>query len=120
MATHQRSIIKETLDRLESRMAIGESRRDAKRAIRAEQGPTWSVSTGKLHSFKTRAVYQEHVLKFITWARSSYGIKRLMDLDARAEELASEFLQAHIVESKSAYTLQVERATLRFFFAHRC
>ena len=116
MATHQKSIMKEALDRFESRMAIGESRREAKRVIRAEQGPTWSVSTGKLHSFKTRGIYQEHTLKFITWARAKYGVKRLVDLDARAEELASEFLQARLAESKSAYTLKVERAALRFFF----
>ncbi len=68
-----------------------------------------------MHSFKTRGVYQEHTLKFITWARESYGIKRLVDLDARAEELSSEFLQARLAESKSAYTLKVERAALRFF-----
>lgn len=119
MASHHKSIIKQALDRLESMMAIGESRYDAKRAIRREQGPMWSVSTGKLHSFKTRSVYQEHLLTFITQARDTYGIKRLEDLDARAEELTCLFLQAHLQEGKSAYTLQVERAALRFFFRNR-
>ena len=114
MATHQKSIIKETIDRFESRMAIGESRREAKRVIRAEQGPTWSVSTGKLHSFKTRSVYQEHTLKFVTWAREELWHQAAGGPGCACRGVASEFLKGRLAESKSAYTLKVERAALRF------
>lgn len=117
--THHKSIIKASLERLDGKMAIGQSRREEKQAIRARQGRVWSVSTGKIHSFKTRSVYQEHTLKFVAWARDTYQVKRLEDLDQRADELAPAWLTQHISEGKSPYTLQVERAALRLFFDDR-
>lgn len=118
-ATHRKSIVKEALDRLDGLMAINHSRREAKQAIRAEQGATWSVSTGRIHSFKTRSSYQEHVVRFITWARETHHIISLEQLDPRAGELATVYLQHRLDEGKSPYTLQAERAALRLFFADR-
>jgi integrase len=100
-------------------MAIGESRREAKQAIREERGPAWSVSTGRIHSFKTRSVYQEHSLKFVTWARDTHGVKHLEDLDVRSGDLAAEWLRKHVDEGKSPSTLKTERAALRMFFDTR-
>jgi integrase len=119
MAPHRKSIIKASLERLDSKMAIGESRREAKEALRTQQGKLWAVSTGMIHSFKTRSVYQEHTLKFVSWARRTYQIKQLEELDARANELASTWLREHIADGKSPYTLQVERSALRLFFDNR-
>src|SRR5947209_17603774 len=118
-ATHRKSIVREALDRLDAKMAIGHSRRDAKLAIREEQGPTWSISTGKIHSFKTRSVYQEHTVRFVKWARTTHHMVSLAQLDPRANELTCEYLQQHLDEGKSPYTLQVERAALRLFFGDR-
>jgi len=118
-AAHRKSIVKEALDRLDEKMAIRQSRREAKQARREEQGTTWSVSTGGIHSFKTRSSYQEHIVRFIKWAREIHHVISLEQLDPRAGELATVYLQQRLSEHKSAYTLQSERAALRLFFADR-
>jgi integrase len=119
LGTHRKSIVQETLDRLDDKMAIGQSRRDAKRAIREERGLTWSVSTGLIHSFKTRSVYQEHTIRFVKWARTTHHILSLAQLDPRANDLATEYLQLQLTDGKSPYTLQAKRAALRLFFNSR-
>jgi len=116
---HRKSIIKEALDRLESKMAIGESRQEAKKAVRATGQPAWAFSTGKIHSYKTRTDYQEHTLRFVNWARETYHITSLEELDAQADELAILYLQKEIAAQKSPYTLQLERSALRLFFDNR-
>jgi len=58
------------------------------------------------------------VLAFINWARTTHGITRLTWLDKRADELATEYLTAHVVADRSAYTVQTERAALRLFFGN--
>jgi integrase len=117
--SHQRSIIKAAIDRLESRMAIGESRREAKQARRASGEHVWAFSTEKIHSFKTRSVYQEHVLRFINWCRDIHQVKRLEYLDEQADALVCQYLNEQIQTHKSPYTLQVERSALRLFFNNR-
>jgi integrase len=108
------------LDRLEDKMAIHQSRGKAKDAARESGERLWAFSTGRIHSFKTRSTYQEHILKFVTWARATHHVKSLeRDLDPRADELATEWLQQRLAESKSPYTLQVQRAALRLFFDNR-
>jgi integrase len=100
-------------------MAIGQSRFQAKQAQRAASPEAgWTVSTGKIHSHTTRKVYQQHVLAFINWARTTHGITRLAWLEERADELVTEYLAAHVAAGKSAYTLQTERAALRLFFGN--
>ena len=113
----RKSIIREAIERLDSLMAIGQSRFQAKQAQRVTSPDVgWTVSTGKIHSHTTRKVYQQHVLAFINWARTTRGITRLAWLDERADELATHYLAAHVASRKSAYTLQTERAALRLFF----
>ena len=118
-AAHRKSIVRETIERLDGKMAIRESRRDAKIAIREEQGATWSISTGKIHSFKTRSTYQEQSIRFVKWTRQVHHVTSLAQLDPRADELATAYLQQQLAEGKSPYTLQVERAALRLFFDNR-
>jgi integrase len=100
-------------------MAIGESRRQAKQDLRASGESVWTFSTGRIHSFKTRSVYQEHVVRFVRWARSTHQVKNLAQLDPQADILATAYLQQQLTEHKSPYTLQVERAALRLFFDNR-
>ena len=57
----RKSIIREAIERLDSLMAIGQSRFQAKQAQRATSPDVgWTVSTGKIHSPTTRKVYQQH------------------------------------------------------------
>ena len=100
-------------------MAIKHSRGEAKEIAEAAGESTWAFSTGMIHSFKTRTVYQAHVVRFVRWARSIHQIKNLAQLDPHAEALATEWLQAQLAEGKSPYTLQAERAALRLFFSNR-
>jgi len=100
-------------------MAIGESRGAAKEAAHAAGGKTWAFSTGKIHSYKTRQVYQEHAIRFSKWARATYGVKQFAELQARADELANEYLRKQLDEQKSAFTLQTIRAALRMLFGNR-
>ncbi len=100
-------------------MAIGQSRGKAKEAAIEAGEYAWAFSTGRIHSFKTRTVYQEHVVRFVRWARSTHQVKNLAQLDPQANDLATEYLQQQLADGKSAYTLQVERAALRLFFANR-
>jgi integrase len=117
--SHRKSVIKEIVERLESLMAIGESRGKAKDEARAAGEETWAFSTGKIHSFKTRQVYQEHSIRFGKWARATHGVKQFAALEARADELASDYLRKSLDEQKSACTLQTIRAALRMLFGNR-
>src|SRR2546421_8532974 len=113
----RKSIIREAIERLDTLMAIGQSRFQAKQAQRAASPDGgWTVSTGKIHSHTTRKVYQQRVLAFINWARTTHGITRLAWLEERADELVTQHLTEHVVADRSAYTLQTERAALRLFF----
>ncbi len=119
LGQHHKSIVKEAIDRLEEKMAIGQSRRQAKQALRASGARVWTHSTELIHSFKTRFVYQGHIVRFVKWARSTNRIQSLTQLDPCSNELSSTYLQQHLAEGKSPYTLQAERAALRLFFGNR-
>lgn len=124
MSAHRKSIIRETLERLDRLMAVGESRFAAKQAARREaearQEPfVWTYSSGKMHSHRTRQTYQQQVLLFVNWARAHAHLPALADLDARADELASQYLAEQITAGKSPYTLRTIRSALRLFFGNR-
>jgi len=116
---HRKSLVKEIVERLDSLMALGESRGAAKDEARAAGEKVWAFSTGKIHSFKTRQVYQEHSIRFGKWARATHGVKQFAELEARADELASAYLRKSLEEQKSAFTLQTIRAALRMLFGNR-
>ena len=114
------SIIRAAIERLDSLMAIGVSRHEAKRAIRqTNTSAQWSVATGRIHSHQSRQTYQQHVLAFVGWARAQHGLTRLEELDAVADNLASVWLQERLEQGKSPYTLSTERSALRLFFSDR-
>jgi integrase len=111
--------MKESIERFDSLMAIGQSRHALKQEMRANGEKQWNFSTGRIHSHKTRTTYQEHTLRFVAWAREHHGITHLAELDARAGELATEWLRGELTAGKSPYTLQAERSGLRMFFSDR-
>lgn len=116
---HRKSIVREVIERFDTKMATHESRRNAKIALREQNGRAWSISTGRIHSYKTRSVYQEQTIRFAKWARAEHQILSLEQLDPRADELATTYLQQQLAEQKSPYTLQTERSALRLFFDNR-
>ncbi len=120
---HHHSIIYQLVKRLDGQMAIGTSRYEARQRARAEAQARgehgWSVSDYLIRSYKTRETYQEAILTFVCWARDTYGIKDLRDLDPRAEELVSLYLELRLQEGKSPSTLKTDRSALRLFFRDR-
>jgi len=117
---HRKGIIYAAIERFDSLMAIGESRHTAKQALRTTTGTHgWTLSSGKIHSHVTRKVYQQQTLAFINWARAQHAITRLEQLDARADDLASQYLAEQLAARKSAYSVQTQRSALRMFFGKR-
>ncbi|MBA2677560.1 MAG: site-specific integrase [Ktedonobacteraceae bacterium] len=100
-------------------MHMGESRFLAKKERREAGEKLWAFSDGKFHSHGTRNAYQQHIMAFIQWARAHHNVRRLEVLDQRADELATEYLSDRITQGKSPFTIQSERAALRFFFDNR-
>ncbi len=73
----RKGLVYAVVERFDGLMAIGQSRRAAKIEVRQRDGTAWTVSTGKIHSYTTRDVYQRHVVSFAKWAREHHGTKQL-------------------------------------------
>jgi integrase len=105
------------LQRLDSLMAIGESRHQAKQALReASEEKRWNVSTGKIHSHTTRRVYQQQIMAFLDWVKQTHHVNDHVVVDAHADEWASQYLQELIDKGRSPSTLQTIRSALRMVF----
>jgi len=115
----QKGIIFAALERLRTLTVYHASRFEAKEAARADGTYRWAFTTGKIHATTTRTVYQQHILAFINWVRDTHDVHHLAQLDARADEWATEYLAQHIAMKRSPYTIQAERAALRMFFSQR-
>ena len=113
----KKSVIREAIEQINAKQAIGVSRFEAKQARRETGESVWAFSTGRYHSHGTRRAYQQHTLHFLNWCRDQYHLRDLDEIKARANELVSQYLYERIVEGKSAYTLATERSALRFFFS---
>lgn len=117
MGTHK-GITYAAFERLQALMAIGESRHEAKAALRQQTGkhPPLAVSTGAMHSYRTREKYQGIVKRFTTWCKEEQGIFRLEVADARADELVTLYLTERLERGLAPDTLQGDRCGLRLFF----
>jgi integrase len=117
MGTHP-GITYAAFQRLESLMALNESRHEAKKAMREASGedPLVAPSTGKIHSYRSREKYQGVVRRFIVWCKQERGIYRLEIADAQADELVTAWLTERLTEGLKPDTLQGDRAALRMFF----
>lgn len=117
MGTHP-GITYAAFQRLESLMALGESRHEAKRARREATGAASPLapSTGKIHSYRSREKYQSIVRRFIAWCKEEQRIFRLDVVDARAEELVTAWLSERLAQGLKPDTLQGDRSALRLFF----
>ncbi len=122
MSSRRPSLIYEVCARFDELKAIGVSRHEGKRTMRATakaQGIIFSpqaISTGHIHSDKTLEIYKAVALRYAHWARDTHGICRLADLDAAAEWLVALYLELHRDAGDSAYTLTTTRAALRMFY----
>ena len=115
---HRKSMIREALDRLDTKMAVG---KDPYRVgvLPATGKQIWVLNANLIYSSEMRSLYQEHVLHFVHWVRETYAIKRLEMLDPRACDLVSVYLKQQIDEGMNQSTLQAARSALRLFFANQ-
>lgn len=122
MSSRRPSLIYEVCARFDELKAIGVSRHEEKKTVRADadaQGITISplaVSTGRIHADKTLETYKAAALRYAHWARDTHGVGRLADLDAGAEQLVALYLEMRRDAGDSAYTLTTTRAALRMFY----
>ncbi|GHO84371.1 tyrosine-type recombinase/integrase [Dictyobacter formicarum] len=113
------SIIYETQLLLDSLMAIGQSRYQAKQELRRRVPELcWPVVTEQIYSYGTRKTYQQQTFAFVNWARANHGIKRLAQLYERLDELVCCYLREQITAQKSPYTLATQRSALRKVFGN--
>ncbi len=115
----KKSVIRASIEELDTKNAIGQSRFEAKQARRERGEKIWAFSTEHYHSHGTRHIYQEHTLHFINWCRQQHHLTDLDQIKSRADELACQYLRERIVAGKSAYTLASERSALRLYFGNR-
>jgi len=104
---------------LDSLMAIGVKRSEAKAEAAARGESLFAFSDGLIHSYEARENYQKVVMRFLNWCRDHYELRDLDAIDEQADELASLFLAERIALNYSAWTLQTERSALRTFFQDR-
>ncbi len=122
MSSRRPSLIYEVCARFDELKAIGVSRHDEKRTMRATaeaQGITLSplaISTGRIHSDKTLGIYKAVSLRYAHWARDTHGICHLTDLDVAAEWLVALYLELRRDAGDSAFTLAMTRSALRMFY----
>ena len=109
-------LLYEAQQRLDALMALGQSRAHAKARARLLGTYHWPFSDGKIHAYTTRTTYQNIVMRFLCWCRATHGIKRLHEIDQRADTLASAYLRLHVQEGYSPWTLSTTRSALRLFF----
>lgn len=116
MGTHK-GITYAAFERLQALMALGESRHEAKAALRQQTGESpLAGSTGAMHSYRTREKYQRIVKRFTTWCKKEQHIFRLEIADARADELVTLYLTERLEQGLASDTLQGDRSGLRLFF----
>lgn len=58
-------------------------------------------------------------MRFLKWCRARFGLRRLSEVDACAEELACAYLEERVAAHYSPWTLATERSALRLFFRQR-
>jgi integrase len=108
------------VQRLDSMMAIGEKRADAKAAAAARGESLQAFSDGKIRAYETRNEYQRVVMCFLNWCRDTCDLRDHTQIDVHADELASLYLSQRLAKGcYSAWTLKKERSILRLYFQNR-
>jgi hypothetical protein len=73
----KKSLIRASIEELDTKNAIGQSRFAAKQARREQGEKIWAFSTEQYHSHGTRRTYQEHILHFLNWCRDQHHLTEL-------------------------------------------
>jgi len=112
MARRKPSIIYQVLSHLDELKRFGQSKHLAKQQERErcrETGERYNPARVEgIYSYATYAAYKKHCLDFANWARDRKGAKTL----EQAREHVREYLQEHIREGRSAWTVRLKASAL--------
>ncbi|MGE5484638.1 MAG: site-specific integrase [Ignavibacteriales bacterium] len=109
------SLLREIIDFIEAKMAVGQSRHEWKNLIRRASPGKWTVSTGRIHSYSTKDTYLKVLLHFGRWARDNHGIRHLDQLTANPA-VGVDYLTRRVAAGMSPYTVQKDRAALNLLY----
>ncbi len=98
---------------------IGESRHEAKQALREEKGENYrfGMAVDTIHSIKTFDTYREHCDRFAQWCIDEKGVKKAEKLE-NIEKYAPEYLKAKEAEGLSLYSLKAYKSALGKLYGH--
>jgi len=112
MARRKPSIIYQVLARLDELKRFGESKHLAKLQERErcrETGERYNPArVDGIYSYATYTAYKKHCLDFANWAREKKGAKTL----EQAREYVRTYLERHIQEGRSAWTVRLKASAL--------
>lgn len=99
---HRKSIIRQTVERLQDMAAYG----DSKHADKLANGGKPAVD--KIYSYETMRNYLDAATQFADWARSTHGCRTLDE----AQQHTGEYLQQRMDRGLSAWTVRRDAAAL--------
>lgn len=94
---NKKSLIRQVQERLDSRLAIGQSKHQDKKK---------GITGGKIYSWGTYKAYLQQCCQFVKWCRSAYSCKNLAD----CRQYVQEWMKSR--EDLSAYTLKLSASAL--------
>src|SRR2546430_16877017 len=96
------------VQRLNGLMATGQKRSEAKAEASLRGEPLFGFTDGKIHTFETRNNYQRIIMRFLDWCRNEHDMHDPEQVDARADDLAVQYLSERMMKGYSAWTLLTE------------
>ena len=108
-STIERQINKVLFDK----QAMGESRHEAKQALREKLGEDYrfGMTDDKIHSYKTFATYKDACQKFGKWLIEEKGINKYEKIE-NCKQYAAEYIQSRLDKGVSVWTAKMERSAL--------
>lgn len=107
------SLFHQVIHNLNGKMALGESRHEAKAALKEKLGKEYKFGATdyKIHGLDTRDNYQRIDNRFVRWCMEHRGVKKYASLE-KCAPLVKEYLQYRKDSGMSVPTLKTERSAL--------
>ncbi len=96
---NKKSLIRQVQEKLQSKLATGESR---------HLGKANGVAEGNIYSYGTLDAYMQQCCDFVKYAKAEHGAKTLAD----CRPFVDEYLQRSADIGKSSYTIKLQRSAL--------
>lgn len=101
-------------DNLESKIAFGQSKYQAKK----EAGLGFGESTYQIYSEETYKTYKKECLKFADWLKEEKGINKVRGLE-EVKPYAKEYIEDRIEKGYSVWTIKTGRSALGMLYGEK-